>query len=357
MPLWLGIDADSGIYKRSYSLGEVTSGYYDAERDDFFIFTPPASTMVHSFELPDLPAKQAMEVARRMALDASLGDPDALHGVASNEGSGDGEASYHVTMIATGEMERLIGWAQGLGLDPDYIIPAGMLLPEPAQGYIRATLGPSCFARGKGLVLPGRGSLAREIMADAPVTDWTGREIDAAILAAVAHPPVNMRSGPFMRRADRGPRSRWLGRMAVLIACIGLLSLLINGVQLVKFHAATDRLDDKAISVAEPFVGQTDTARIAEDRINTLMAASGAGTGSFTALLSLVTRAVQPFPSVRITQIDRGVDGRLRIVATSQSAEDLDSLAQALRTSGLHMQKEPTSNMGSNQSVTISVTP
>jgi len=341
MPLWLLAD-EGGVVERSYDANAVIAALPVAGPDSFAIVTPPALTMIRSFDLPDLTPKQAKEAARRMAIDESLGAPDALHVAVSGPEPKD-SARYHAVSIATTEMEKILDTARQRGLDPDHIIPAGLLLPESAQGegYIRASFGPSRCARGYGLVLPGREALADAIIGDAPVTNWTVAQTEAALLTGLLDAPGDLRSGAYALERDVTGSRRWLVRMGFLVLGVAVASLLTDVAQIVRFHRAAHRLDARTLAITQPFVGHSDDAGAAEDRLNALMVAKGAGTGSFTGLMSLIGQAKEPLPGVAIRQLDRGPNGEMRIMLTSRSAEDIESVSSALRVYGLRVEQDP----------------
>lgn len=358
MPLWLLAD-EGGVIERSYDAKAVIAALPAAGPDSFVIVTPPALTMIRSFDLPDLTPKQAQEAARRMAIDESLGAPDALHVAVSGPEPKDG-SRYHAVSIATAELEKILDTARQRGLDPDHIVPAGLLLPEPAEdeGFVRASFGPSRCARGYGLVLPGREALADAVIGEAPVTSWTMAQAETALLAAIADVPGDLRSGTYALQRDVTGGRRWLVRMGFLVLGVAIASLLTDVAQIIRFHRAAHRLDARTLAVTQPFVGHSDDARAAEDRLNALMVAKGAGTGSFTGLMSLIGQAKEPLPGVAIRQLDRGPNGEMRIMLTSRSAEDIESVSAALRVYGLRVEQDPaTSGPDGSHSALMVVAP
>src|SRR3546814_3928701 len=52
-------------------------------------------------------------------------------------------------------MQHWLLWAQHHGLDPDIIVPAPLLLPEPQEGFERGVIGGEAVLRGADLALAG----------------------------------------------------------------------------------------------------------------------------------------------------------------------------------------------------------
>ncbi|MGV3769142.1 MAG: type II secretion system protein GspL, partial [Sphingobium phenoxybenzoativorans] len=180
------------------------------------MLVPPAGlTTLHWISNDGLPARQGRAAARLAALSDSIDPPETLI-AAANEN--DDPARPHIVAVAArADMQHWLLWAQHNGLDPDFVVPAGLILPEPDEGYVMGTVGGTSLLRGREAALPADEPMAELLVADAPVAVLSPETVSRAAIAMLADPALNMRQGDFAKRARRPLDRQQLTRIAIWI--------------------------------------------------------------------------------------------------------------------------------------------
>lgn len=318
------------------------------------LLAPAAATTLHRALLPDLAPRQAMAAARLMAVENALGDPDTLHVAA---GPRDPDGGLDVAVVANADMAAWLAWAAAQGLDAEAIIPAALLLPRPEEGFLRASIGGETIVRDKSAAFALDPSLAGLMLGGEAVTDVSGPEIEAALVAAVAAPPLDLRQGVFARRVRRGLDHAALRRAAVLAGLILAMALVISLVRIAKLDADRQRLDAQALAAARTVIPGTANVMQAELALGARAAALGVGGRSFANVSARLFAALDQSPAVALRRYDLGNDGVLRATLTAPTANDLDIALAALRASGAGTVSTPAPAADGRPSVQITVAP
>ncbi|MBB6122698.1 type II secretion system protein GspL [Sphingobium subterraneum] len=329
-PVWLKV-ADGRISARSTG---ATLAWYDRDEDApvTLLVLPPGASSLHRFSLPDLPHKQGSAVARRMAMEASIGGPTSVHAVALSGATPDGE--HEIAVVSREDMAHFIAWGRQHGVDADIIVPAAALLPEPEKGFASATVGGQQVLRGEGLCLSADESFAAAVVGDAQVERTKPGAIDSAIVAALSDPSCNLRSGEFAKVESSALDPQQLVRIAVWIGFIALGALLVSLVMIAKLHWDSASLDARSVEIARSVLPAAYDSALVENELDARLAATGTGNGSFTGPLSALMQAMQPTPSVSLTLLERRSDGTLRANLASAKPEDINTVLLAIQTAG-----------------------
>lgn len=306
--------------------------------DCVVMLVPPAGlTPLHFVSHPDMPARQGRAAARLAAIADSIGPEDALLAVAdANE---DPASPHVVAVVARADMQHWLLWAQHNGLDPDYVVPAGLLLPEPPGGegdtWASGVVGCNGLLRGRMAVLPAGEPLTMAVVGEAPVVPVAGDTIADLMTAALSAPPLDLRTGDFARRRRRGSIDRrQLWRMAAWCGFIALASLLIALIAIVRYNLDAGRLDAETLALARTVVPGVDDPERAEAELDSRLAARGGGAYTFTGPVAGLFTAMQGTPSVSLTRLSRGADGLLSATLASARAEDINIVLLALQSAG-----------------------
>jgi general secretion pathway protein L len=290
---------------------------------------PAAAVAIHSAELGTLAPAQARAAARLLVAEASLAPIDSQHVAV---GPPDG-AERPVAIVAAA---RLAGWLDVLarhGLDPEAVLPAPLVLPRPEAGFVRAAIGAETVVRGTATGFAEDPDVAPLVLGDAPVAAVDG---EAALLAALAAPPLDLRQGPFARRNRfriDWAHVRRLGWTGVAVATV---TLLIGLVEIARLDAAADRATADAAAIAAAAAPGASPAML-EAR---LAALRGGGLG-FTATAGALVAAVQATPNVELAALDFSSDGLLRATILAPGAADAEALRARLRAAGLAVEATP----------------
>jgi general secretion pathway protein L len=226
LPGWAAAETHWVRISRGNVVARGKGLHWPREGVDRFVLIAPATTVVlHRLQLPGLDRKRAEAAAREFALDHSAGAPESLHIAVGNR---DSRGNIDVAVIDAAGLGDWISWAQAENFDPDAIVPAALLLPLPAEGAVVGWIGDEHVARDPSSGFPAEHMTQLE--AEAPVSHADTATIDAAMVAAVVRPPLDLRQGRFAKRRPRtGPRlMRFYLVLAGIAVFAGLLLVLLD---------------------------------------------------------------------------------------------------------------------------------
>jgi general secretion pathway protein L len=298
---------------------------------------PTAATTVNWRDFSGLKPAQAITAAcveqRRASIDAKT-----VHCAAAVDAVLASESAVLPVLCATidaGRLAEALTRLQSLGLDPDQIVPAGLILPAPASGLTEGLIGTDVALRARRAVLPDEPSLRALIGGDQPVVRLTPDEIDTALLATFADPPLNLRTGAFAPARPRiavSPRDWRL--IGALVLALLLTTLAIALVYLVKYNNGVSRYDAMArAKLQQVLPGESDPSN-GEARLDARLAASAQGARSFSASAAVLFDAVKATPAASLRSFNRTADGGIAATVVAPDAAQLQSVVSALQRSG-----------------------
>lgn len=317
------------------------------------LLVPPAAQVaLHWIAHPDLPVRQGRAAARLAALASSIGPVDQLF-AATNDNE-DPAAPHIVAVAARADMQHWLLWAQHHGLDPDLIVPAPLLLPEPDSGFAQGAIADVMVLRGQDMALSADMALPA-LVADTPVALVPPGVIEGRAIAALDQPPLDLRQGDFAKRVCRSVDQRMIGRIALWSGLILLASLTIGLIGIAKQHGEASRLDRESLALAQQVLpGATDAAQ-AQAEMEGQLAARGAGGQAFTAPVAALLAAMQDAPGVAITTLSRDPDGMVRATLAAAKADDINIVLLALQASGYTITATPSQDPGGRTLADITV--
>jgi len=317
------------------------------------MLVPPAALVALHWTLhPDLPVRQARAAARLAVLAGGIVPADQLFAV--TDAQDDPARPHIVALMARGDMQHWLLWAQHHGLDPDSIVPAPLLLPEPETGFARGVIGGMTVLRGADMALTDDMALPA-LIGDAPMADVSQGVIEGRAIAALDAPPIDLRQGDFAKRVRRQLDARLLKRVILWSGLILLAALLIALVGIVKSHREASRLDAESLGLAQQVVPGASDAEQALDAMEQQLAARGAGGRAFTAPVAALMAAMQDAPGVALTSLSRDPDGMLRATLAAAKADDINAVLLALQAAGFTITATPAQEPGGRTLAEITV--
>lgn len=292
---------------------------------------PAADTVIRLLDMGDMGAAQAEAAARYRAADLSIGG-DLFVAVRALAG---GESTQVLcATIARGRLADHMAELALRGMDPDMLVPVGLLLPAD-DNPVSATFGDLGADRLGDLVLPPGEPLGALLLGGSMPVSLDHDASDAALVAALANPPLNLRQGDFARRTPLFALEAGQGRMlAWLLGALLLVSLAIPLVEIGKHYLGADLAERRALASAQRLVpGASDVAQ-AEQQIDAKLAARGTGNTIATVPLAGLLSAMQPVPGVVIRQADYRPGGIIGAMIAAPRVEDLNTVLIALQNNG-----------------------
>jgi general secretion pathway protein L len=328
--------------------GDASAAPPPAEGMQVVAIAPAQAVTLHWVALPDLAPAQARAAASLLAAETSTGPLGALH-VALSSADSDGRRT--MALVDRGRMAGWLARLNALGLDPDMMAPAALLLPAPDDGFIRGAIGGRRVVRGIDSAFAEDDVIAPMILAGAVVAEAADEPLDRA----VDHCPVDLRQGQFARVRRFGVDWKLVRRLAVLAGIAALLLLATSIVRIAHYSLAADAAERRAEALAQqalpPGVRSGDPVASMASRLAGLQ---GAG-GGFSALAGGVLGALQTAPNVDLAQMNYGEDGSLRIVIAGPDAPALSVAANAIKNNGFQVDLGQTSEVDGRQRVELTV--
>lgn len=324
---WLRI-ADDVVTGR----GEGFPAIGEGERDTPVAIVPADAVTLHWAELPDRSVAQSTTAARLLAADASASPMAELHVAVGREGT---NVERPIGVVAAARMQAWLVELAANGVDPAAVLPAPMLLPRPESGYLRADLGGEGVVRG-----PTSGfadeALLTELVTGGAAPDIVPREVlEAAIVAAVAAPALDLRQGVFARRRRQAvdwPLARRIAWLA--LACL-TVSLLISLVQIVRYSAAADALELRAEQLARTGLPSGETVNNADRQLGERLSRLRGGGLGFTRTAAAVLDAVRAVPGSEVRTLSFDPAGAMRVTIATRNEGQIVDLQRRIAGAGL----------------------
>ncbi len=325
---WLRVMGDE-IVSRGIDVADLVPL---AEGETVVAVMPAREVSVTAFDLPDLSDAQARAAARLAASETSLTPLDGLH-VATGLPDATGQRS--AVIATTGRVAETLRLLADLGIDPDHLLAAPMLLPRPDFGFVRGELDDEMIVRGRDGAFLDDPEVTPLIVGDSAVVTLDRSALEAALIAAVAVPEADLRHGIFARRRRWAVDVARVRRAAVLALVTGGLVLATQVVSIVRINttAATIEAESRTAAAAllPPGSVVTDPATQAETRLASVAGAAG-GFGPLAAVFAGVTSAT---PGVELGSLVFDGETGLRATVRAMAPADLSAVEVKLAAAGL----------------------
>ncbi len=292
---------------------------------------PADAVTLHWAELPDRSLAQSVAAARMLAAEASASPIAELHVAVGRE---EDAAERPIAVVAALHMRDWLDDLAANGVDPDMLLPAPMLLPRPAEGYVRADLGGAGVVRGPTSGFADEARLTDLVTGGAAPPVMTRDDLEAAIVAAVAAPALDLRQGAFARRSRIGVDWALVRRLGWLSAAILGVTLLVTLAQLFNYSAAADEIERRADLLARTGLARGEAVNDADRQLKArLERLRGAGMG-FSRTAAAVFAAVRATPGSEVRTLDFDPDGAMRVSLGVQNEGQVLDLQRRLDASG-----------------------
>ena len=316
---------------------------------------PASATNLHTLPFPDMPIRQAQSAARLLATEKSLGDPTLQHVVAGLPGGED--ESVPVAVVTKQLMTGWIAECSAIGLDPDYIVPAGALVAAPLgdADFVEACIARETIIKGRSSAFAADPDLRQAIVGTASIETISDAEAVKSIIAVPGSDIINLRSGEFRKRSSRALDGKLVRRMILLIALIALCSLLMTLAELAKYKIETNRLEGRTVAAASSILRGSVTAENAEDRLDERLSEIGGGDRAFSVPASGIYVALRNIPAVSVTQMSYRADGTMTLDIAAPRIEDINQALIAIQADGFKVTAVPRSGADGRAAANITV--
>jgi general secretion pathway protein L len=318
----------------------VARGADDAWRDllagdgspvSVIALAPAAATRIGFARIADMPPRQAAAIARLQALEPALGDPATLHCVARAPAP---PGDHVITaVVANATMLEWLDWLDAMGVDAVSVIPAALLLPLGDDWRAARIAGEPVIGRS-GIVFPNEPALVSALVGQEEVAEVAPEIIDAALLAALAAPPLDLRVGAFARRRRWFVDRARVRELAILLAFVPLIALMIALVTLWQLDASADRLDADAVARASAALGKPVTIATAEAELDVRASQIAGAGGQLATPLAALYQQMQGETTISATALGWRSDGTLAATLAAPRIDEINRLLLGLQRDG-----------------------
>jgi len=315
---------------------------------------PAADTSIRRMDMPDLAPRQAETAARLKTSEETLGGIGQTHVAAGHEDTL--PPSVLTAAIDRSLMTARLAMLAARGIDPDVVLPIGLVLPGDPDTAFAATLGAEKVIRLGDSVIPDEDAIAALILGEhAPATlDMAAR--DAALAGAFAAPPLNLRSGDFAKkRAALMADPAELRRIGWLVLAVVLLSLAVPLVQLAKFSFGADAMESATLAEARGQFPDAADLPAAEAAIDARLAELGVGGNRLSVPVSALYAALQSAPNATIRDLSYSNDGLVGAVLAAPANEEINQVLGALQRQGYLVTAQPRQDAGGGSVFDVTV--
>lgn len=339
-PRWLLID-DGRIFRRGVGAPDIDA----TERTVAVVPSPDVAIRWASFTARS--QAQAVAIARTIVTDDLLPGQSTTHVAVA---VGDEAAGVTIATVNVASMQRWLVDLAAIGIDPDAIVPAQLMIPAPKDGFVRADLDGDVIVRGARSAFAHDEAMTPLITGGIEPTPIDQLHLDAAIIAAAAQPPFDLRQGMFARRSPRMrfDRDQWR-QLALLTAAVVLLAFIAVLVGIARDAVGAAMLNARADRAIQASLGTdangADADRMLADR---LAALQGPGAG-FSTTTAAVLSAFAAVPGTAATAMTFGSDGTMRVGVAARDQASIDQLRQEIARQGFSVTLPGTANRTGDQ--------
>ncbi len=295
----------------------------------------PADARCTWLSLPDLEPKQAEGVARIRVAEHSLG---SVHSVARHIG----DDVVITATISPAVMEQGLARLMLRGLNPDIVIPAGLVVDAHPDRVAKAEFDSLTVLRGPSFSIPDEPVFHDLLVGDTPVENVDAEALRFMLVAASEHPLLNLREGLFAKRVRTewltAQQRKWLAR---LLGGLVVATMLLGLVTWAKYRSATAAEDDRALAAAQKIDPSIQDIAQAEAALDRAFAQKGMAKGRFAPLSAGLWRSVKSSPNVSVRELRYGADGILTVVLAAPDANSVNKALIAIQQDGYRVTAMP----------------
>lgn len=310
---------------------------------------PASDVVVHHFALPKLTDAQAQAAARLAVAENSVSPLATLHVAVGAEAQGE----RTIVVLSALHMTQYLAELAARDMDPESVIAAPLILPRLDDGFVMADLGGATVIRGRDGAFLDDPALT-PLLTDGQMRMFNAEETDAAIIAAVRNPEVDLRQGMFrLRRRWPVNRAR-LRRLGCLAAGCLILTIVSPLVELLDLNAAALQIEAHNNAVAQSLLPAgtviVDPLAQLDERIRAL----GGASGSFLHLTNAVAWAASDAPNVELGTMSFDAVG-LHFIAHAALPTELAVFETRMVASGLIVTPTPSKAMSGRPTTNYTV--
>ena len=342
---WIAIDGEAIVAR-----GE---GVPEADSSPLTVIVPAEDVTLHWAAVSARSLAQASAAARLLVAEASAAPIAELHVAVGDEGA----PARPIGVVAADRMRDWLDALAAKGLDPDAMIPAPMLLPRPEEGFVRGDFGGDGVIRGTDSGFADEPALTPALTGGMTPRILERAALEQAVVAAIAHPALDLRQGNFAKRIAMAFDWRLLRRAFWLVAVILLLVLAVTIAEITRYSVAADALERRADTLARTGLPRSETVNDAGRQLEArLVRMRGNGAG-FTQTAATVFDAVQAVPGSELRTLAFDAMDKMRVTLVPQNEGQVTDVSNGIAAHGMMVSQSVFSSGGGRVSGELTVAP
>ena len=329
--------------------GRLSEFVHAATDETLMALVAPEQVRCNWSTFPDLEARQAVSVARLRASEQSLG---LVHSSAGLEIDG----TIATATIAPEMMQRGLDRLAARDINPDLVLPFGLVLGNREDAVTQATLDGMSVLKGDGFAIPDEPVLRNIFVGTAQPQEVAADQLRSLLLDASAAPILNLREGLFAKRETvnwtTAEQRKWIKR---LLAGVVITTMLIALVTLAKYWNAIRTENAIALAAAQKIDPAINDIDQAESALANALSKRGMVQGNFAPLSAAVWRSVKASPNVSIRELRFTPDGILTVVLAAPTTDNINKALLAIQQDGFRITATARQDVSGSNLVDVTV--
>jgi general secretion pathway protein L len=335
-----------GVWQDAGALSNFVPAFEDVT---VMAVVAPEDVRCSWFTLPEMEVRQAITVAKLRAAESSLGLVHCSAGL-------DEDGAIATATIAPDVMQRGLDRLIARGLNPDIVIPFGLVIKTGPDGFFRARMDSIAVVRGAAIAIPDEAVL-RDLIVGAAETDTLDSDIvRSMLLTASAAPLVNLREGMFAKRErtvwTTDTQRTWIRRLLTALLIVTMMSVLVT---LGKYWTGTASENEIALAAAQKIDPAITDINQAEGALAAALNRQGKMQSSFAPLSAALWRSVKASPNVSVRELRFTPDGILTVVLSAPTADNINATLLAIQQDGFKITALPRQDATGSTLVDVTV--
>jgi len=320
--------------------GVLQAGAPQCLEGPIMAIAPGAAILTRRLELSARTQAQAQAAAGLLLADLMASDRAQSHIALGPAQTDDHRLACVVENTA---MRALLQQCAAFGFDPDVLLPDHLLAPAPTEEDAACAIRfeGSLAVRARDVALTCEADLAPLILGERRLDILERPEaLEAAVVAAAAQPPVNLRQGAFARRAPgRALDQRLLGLFAAGAAALALLVCAVPAISAYRHSVIAARVERQVRADMQTAAPALAAARDPLAALRRLPPAAAAAGPAFSGPAAALFAALEALPGTQLTSLVYTVESGLQVSLHSPGYAEVERLRQALADAGMSLEE------------------
>ena len=298
------------------------------------VLVEPHSSVVMQSQRLDMPARQAETVANVAAAKRLIVDEQDVHVCSAKFEDG----KIWTAAVSKSLLEEGLAALRQLSIDPDGIVPLGLILPDVHSGFVQVDIDGDVIVRGQDAIFLAEPSMRTAIIGNDDVETLNELRFEKCLVAAYHNPMLNIRTGAFAKAAGFETWKARFGKVIFwLMAAVIITTFAINIVNYARLQWQIAELEDEIIINSRAAAPSARSSEEAERFLDAKLIAAGVGGRMLTVPLSALLSSMKDMPNAHVRNLNYTSDGALSVVLVGPERSEVKSVVERLAVMGFEV--------------------